>query len=302
MIDLHKLGWDAFFESQLTDAERQSSTIARIVEPLRGLSKAACKFGEIWAEHTEKSASGAKTREAVPATGDWVVGSVRDFGAGEKRLTISRVLTRKNKLSRAAPGGKGYEQILCTNVDTAMLVLAVNQDLNLPGVKRYLEILSECEVQPVIVVSKADNEVDTESVVHAIREAAPGVIQHTLSVRDHRGLDEVESYFTGNKTVVLLGASGAGKSTLVNYLLESESQRIGEVRESDQKGRHTTTGRKLYTLPTGGMVIDSPGIREIQKWEGGSEPTEPINKKKQSRNQKHARGRKYTADDDDSDD
>ncbi len=298
MSDLRQLGWDDFFEKQLTDHERKDSAVARIVEPLRGLSRAICKGGEIWAEHTEKSATGVKTREAVPSIGDWVLGSLRDFGGGEKRMTINRVLVRKNKLSRAAPGGKGYEQILCTNVDTAFLVLALTQELNLAAVSRYLEILGECQVMPVIVVTKVDADTDPKEAIHSLVKIAPQVSVHTLSVKERRGLEVLTPYFSGNKTIVLLGASGAGKSTLVNHLIGTETQRVESVRESDQKGRHTTTGRRLYSLSQGGMVIDSPGIREIQKWDGPSAPVE-VEIKKKVKSNKFSRGRRSNEDDDD---
>ena len=294
MDDLKHLGWDAFFDAQLTDEERKHATIARIVEPLRGLSRAIYAGGEIWAEHTEKSASGAKTREAVPSTGDWVVGTLRDSGDTEKRMRITRVLARKNKISRAAPGGKNYEQILCTNVDTAFVVVALSQNLNLAGVGRYIEILNESHVSAVILVTKID-EVSTSDVIQSLTQLAAGVPVHPISVKEHQGLEVLAPYFSNHATVVLLGASGAGKSTLTNYLLGSEAQRVGDVRESDQKGRHTTTGRRLSLLPKGGMIIDSPGMREIQKWEE-REPEVAV-KKKFSKN-KPARKYRHGHDDD----
>ncbi len=299
MVDLSKYGWDAFFEEQVSQEERETLAIARIVEPLRGLSRCVCRAGEIWAEHTEKSSTGAKTRETVPSTGDWVLGKLRDHGAGEKRMSIERVLTRKNKLSRAAPGGKTYEQILCTNVDTAFLVLALTQDLNLNAITRYLEILSESNVQPVIILTKVDADTNPKEAVAAISDVASGVAIHTTSVKEKRGLESIAPYFLGNKTVVLLGASGAGKSSLTNFLLGEEVGRVESVRESDQKGRHTTTNRRLYTLPKGGMVIDSPGIREIQKWEPPEEQKPEGNTKKKLKSHKHSRARRFTEEDDD---
>lgn len=298
MDDLKHLGWDVFFEKQLTQEERERFTIARIVEPLRGLSRAICLSGEIWAEHTEKSESGAKSREAVPAIGDWVVGTLRDSAEAEKRMRISRVLARKNKISRVAPGGKGYEQILCANVDTAFVVVALTQHLNLPAVGRYIKILNESKVRPVILITKVDAITSPAEVIRSLGELAAGVSLHAISVKEQLGLDVLKPYFSDAKTIVLLGASGAGKSTLVNYFLGRERQRVEGVREKDQKGRHTTTGRRLSLLPTGGMIIDSPGIREIQRWEG-PEPAEVVVKQKIKRT-KSSRPPRYT-DADDSD-
>lgn len=297
MSDLkQRLGWDDFFETQLLEEEKQSSTIARIVEPLRGLSRALCEAGEIWAEHSEKSASGAKSREAVPAIGDWVIGRLRDSGDAEKRMTIKRVLLRKNKLSRAATGGKSYEQILCTNVDTAFLTLAITQDLNLSAVGRYVEILGEMQIPLTILVTKVDEGATADKTLQVLAERAPGVPVHPISVKEGRGLEAIKPYFSNNQTVVLLGASGAGKSTLVNFLLGTESLRVENVRATDQKGRHTTTSRRLYSLPEGGMVIDSPGIREIQKWE---EPIRVIEPKKKVKGNRSSRNRQEIESDDD---
>lgn len=287
MDTLAKWGWDAFFESQLTDEERRDSTPARIVEPLRGLSRAVCAVGEVWAE----------TPMAVaPAVGDWVVGKLREHGAGEKRFSVDRVLERKNKLSRSAPGGKGYEQILCANVDTVFITLALTQELQPRSVQSYLEVIHEAGLKPVIWITKADEGEPTVELTEVLEELAPGIEPHLISVHQRRGLEALSAYFEGCPTIVLLGASGAGKSTLTNYLLSSESQRVSEVRESDQKGRHTTTGRRLHLLPGGGMIIDSPGIREIQKWE--AETPKPVVEKKKKIKSKHTRSRRESQEED----
>jgi len=293
MSDLIKLGWNEFFESQLTDEERQHAVVARIVEPSRGLSRAVCRFGEVWAESKDKA------NVAGPSVGDWVVGAVRDFSAGEKRLSIDRLLQRQNKLSRTAPGGQGYEQILCANVDTAFIVIALNQNLNLRAVERYLEIVKDNAIQAVLVVTKVDEGTDPGPIISELERVAPKITVHPISVKQKRGLDPIHDYFLKSKTVVLLGASGAGKSTLVNYLIQTNLQRVEEVRGDDQKGRHTTTGRRLHSLPTGGMVIDSPGIREIQKWEAPPPKITPGKAKEKTRPQvfRSSRISHYTDDD-----
>lgn len=259
MKGLSALGWGDFFEQQISPEDRLESTVARIVEPLRGLSRAVCPAGELWAECSEKPG---------PSIGDWVVGHVRRVGPSEIRLSIDRILKRRSVLSRAAPGGKGYAQILCANADVAFVVLAVTQQLNPPGVQRLLAAVRESGLAPVIVLTKADDLQASAAVMKSVEAIAAGAPVHCVSVFEGRGIELIEPYFAGGKTVVLLGASGAGKSTLVNHLLGAAFQRIEQVRESDQKGRHTTTARRLYLLPSGGMVIDSPGFREMVPWEG----------------------------------
>jgi ribosome biogenesis GTPase / thiamine phosphate phosphatase len=288
---LHTLepwGWSEFFASQLSEAEWAQCAVARIVEPARGLSRAVCAAGEIWAEQADGIS---------PAVGDWIVGRLRDQGAGEKRMSTERILRRYNKVSRVAPGGQGYEQVLCANVDAVFIVVAVSQVLHLPGVERALEVVREAGILPAIILTKADEEVDTRSAVEQIQSVAAGAVIHLVSVKQNRGLEVLPPFFDGDRTVVLLGASGAGKSTLTNYLLSHEIQKVGEVREDDQKGRHTTTGRRLHRLQGGGMVIDSPGIREIQKWEGG-EFVPKSKKKTKPKSIKNSRSRRAAQEED----
>lgn len=258
MDDLVKFGWGDFFASQLSEEEKKLYSVARIVEPLRGMSRAVSAAGEIWAEGAEK------VHRSGAAVGDWVLGDLRDYGAGEKRLTVRRILDRKNKLSRNATGGKRYEQILAANVDVVFIVIGLNQQINLSSIERTVGIVKDSHMLPVIVLTKEDCVSDTAGILKSIEGTADGVFIHFVSVLENRGVEALLPYFDGGNTVVLMGASGAGKSTLVNYLTQVNSQRVDGVRESDQKGRHTTTGRRLACLPSGGMVIDSPGIRELQ--------------------------------------
>jgi ribosome biogenesis GTPase len=278
MIDLKKLGWDAFFESQLTPQEKLSSIVARVVEPARGLSRAVYSSGEVWAEQKELHG---------PAVGDWVVGTLRDAGIGEKRLSIERTLTRKNQLSRSAGNDKGYEQILCANTDIAFVTIALNQALNPNAVTRYLDLVKESGMLCVVVLTKIDTG-DAKAITRSLSPLVEGLPFHAISVREGRGLQPLQDYFSESKTIVLLGSSGVGKSTLVNYFTHTEAQGIGEVRESDQKGRHTTSGRRLHQLPSGGMIIDSPGIREIRAWKQPGAAHKPKGK---PRPRESARGR-----------
>jgi ribosome biogenesis GTPase / thiamine phosphate phosphatase len=258
---LKRLGWNPFFEQQLTKEEILQSSLARVVEPSRGLVKVLGTFGKSWAEST----LGHKV--PGPAVGDWVIGKVRDLGAGEKRFSIDRILSRKNKLSREATGGKGYEQILCANVDQVFLVLAANLEPNLQGIQRTVAAVLQSKMAPLFLITKTDVAFNLERLSDTLRELGPEIPQISVSVKEGKGVKELLAHLNPGTTSVLLGASGVGKSSLTNFLLECEVQKVAEVRQSDQKGRHTTTGRQLSLLPSGAMLIDSPGIREFQSWE-----------------------------------
>lgn len=249
------MGWSDFFRDQLTPEELHNAVIARVVEPLRGLSRVACSLGEIWGECSDNL-----------GVGDWVVGTTRGAVEKEARLTITRVLNRKTKLSRTAPSGKNYEQILCANADVVFIVVAMTQNLHLPGIERALIAADQGSIPPVIVLTKSDACDDPAAVLALVKSRFNDTPIHAVSVARKEGLQTLDSYFESTKLVVLLGASGAGKSTLTNYYLGTNAQLVSETRESDEKGRHTTTARRLHFLPTGAMIVDSPGIRELQPW------------------------------------
>jgi len=250
------MGWSDFFAVQLTQDERQSSVVARVVEPLRGLSRVECVLGEIWAEGPQNV-----------GVGDWVVGTVRGALEKEKRLSIARVLDRKTKLSRMAPSGKKYEQILCANADVVFVIVAMTQALHLSGIERAIAAATAGGISPVLILTKADACEMPSTIIEPITKNFSAIPIHVVSIAQKKGIEALAGYFGSENTVVLLGASGAGKSTLTNHFIESQTQLVSGTRERDEKGRHTTTARRLHFLPSGGMIVDSPGIRELQLWE-----------------------------------
>lgn len=198
----------------------------------------------------------AATRD-LPAVGDWV--AVREVGG---RATIEAVLPRKSVLTRRDPDQRS-EQVLVANVDLAILVMGLDGDYNLRRLERYLTLVGAAGVAPLVVLSKADLADDAAEKRARVEEAAPGVpaLAVNLIAGGHRA---VEPYLEAGETAVLLGSSGAGKSTLINALLGDEVQRTSDVRAHDSRGRHTTTIRQLFLLPGGALVIDTPGLREIE--------------------------------------
>ncbi|KAB2338948.1 ribosome small subunit-dependent GTPase A [Cytobacillus depressus] len=222
--------------------------------------------GELLCDVAGKFSYMASTREDYPAVGDWVVFSPRyDEGRG----TIHAVLPRKSKFSRKAAGLNTEEQIVAANVDTIFLVNSLNDDLNLRRIERYLLLTWESGANPVIVLTKADLCEALEEKLNEIETVAMGVPVVVVSVLEEKGIDNLQPYLLPNNSIALLGSSGVGKSTLTNYLLGDEKQKVQNIREGDDKGRHTTTHRELIQLPNGTMLIDTPGMRELQLWDSG---------------------------------
>jgi ribosome biogenesis GTPase len=234
------------------------------VEEQKEAYRVVGESGELAAEVTGRLRHEASDRSAFPAVGDWV--AMEPF-LPEGKALIHEVLPRRTKLSRKVAGERMAEQILVTNVDVAFVVMSLNSDFNLRRLERYLGAIWESGAQPVVLLSKADLCVDRQSAADEIASAAPAVNTHVLSAVTGEGLDALTQYLNPGKTVVLLGSSGAGKSTIINRLLGSATQKTREIRGSDDRGRHATTYRRLFLLPASGVLIDTPGMRELQLWD-----------------------------------
>ncbi|HYY92992.1 MAG TPA: ribosome small subunit-dependent GTPase A [Pyrinomonadaceae bacterium] len=217
--------------------------------------------GEAEAETTGRLRYLARGTEDLPAVGDWVV--IRRM-TDEGKAKIHEILPRRSKFSRKAAGRETEEQIVAANVDTVFLVTGLDNDYNPRRVERYLIMAWESGADPVVVLNKADLIEDAEEKREEVARVAPGVPVLLLSAKRGEGVEQLSPYIVRGRTVALMGSSGVGKSTIVNRLLGSEVQRTQEVRLSDAKGRHTTTHRELFLLGSGGLVLDTPGMRELQ--------------------------------------
>lgn len=204
----------------------------------------------------------AESAAELPVTGDWV--AVRRVDP--ELVLIERVLERRSKIARRAAGRRGEEQVLAANVDVALLVAGLDGDFNRRRIERYLALAREGGVTPVVVLNKADVAEDAGARREEARQVARGVEVLVVSARTGAGCERIEALLAHGVTAVLLGSSGAGKSTLLNRLLGMEVQRTGAIRESDGRGRHTTTHRELIELGSGAALIDTPGLREVQLW------------------------------------
>ncbi|MFC5733055.1 ribosome small subunit-dependent GTPase A [Cytobacillus gottheilii] len=263
-MTLKNLGYDDHFEGFFKPFEKDGYVAGRVTLEHKRSYRVVTETRELLCEVSGKFSFEATEREDYPAVGDWV--AVKEM-SGENRGIIHRLLPRKSKFSRKAAGVSTEEQIVATNVDTIFLVNSLNEDLNVRRIERYLLLSWESGANPVIVLTKSDLCSDLASKIAQIESVALGVPVISVSVVTEEGLDQLTSYLQQGKTVALLGSSGVGKSTLTNFFLGNEKQKVQEIRGTDDKGRHTTTHRELVLLPNGGILIDTPGMRELQLWD-----------------------------------
>ena len=265
---LASLGWNSFFQSRL-DAMGLDASTDTIPVRVTGVHKDSFQVSDGNGEWLATIA-GKLRHDAdalYPVTGDWAF--VRD-------TVITLVMPRKNALSRGASGsrdrkkrGKVEEQFIAANLDTVFIVCGLDRDFNVRRIERYLTLVYNCALNPVVILTKADLQDDPQSCVEETEAVAFGVPVHLVSANNDDCLLPLEEYLSEGQTVCMVGSSGAGKSTLLNRLSGNEVQVTSAVSQSVGKGRHTTTTRDLIRMPQGGVMVDNPGIREIAFSESG---------------------------------
>lgn len=256
---LWQLGWRPSLDEFLAPYA-QHYQAGRVAVEQRGQYTLYTEHGEIQAAVAGKLIHHAGGREDYPAVGDWVI---VPRSQGEKMTVIHGILPRTSRFTRKAAGDTSEEQIVAANIDRVFLCMGLDGDFNLRRLERYLVVAWESGALPVVVLTKADLCPDPEARIRHAASVAAGAELLAVSSYDGRGIDRLREYFTAGVTGVLLGSSGVGKSSLVNVLLGWERQTVQEVRVSDSRGRHTTTYRELIVLPGGGLLIDTPGMREL---------------------------------------
>ena len=259
MPALDELGWNAELASAFEQLQDDNLFPARIGAQHRGEFALLTEEGEVRARAAGRLFYAHEVGGQLPAVGDWV--------AVTPPATIASILPRRSAFIRKNAGHDSTEQVLAANVDAAFLLAGLDDDFSLRRLERYITIAWESGAQPIVVLTKADLSPDVPASVLAVESVAIGVPVHPVSNVTGEGLEALDQYLVPGRTVVLLGSSGVGKSTLLNRLAGEEVMLTREV-AADGTGRHTTTHRELVQLAGGGMIIDTPGLRELQFWEG----------------------------------
>lgn len=247
-LSLPQLGWSAFFQQQLSLDELETHTVGRVLSHHRNRYL-------IQTEHTQFSLEIRPNMVAL-TVGDWIL--------VDKDLQLSRALDRLTLLSRKAAGSKVAEQLIAANVNTLFIVNALNHDFNLSRIERYLAIAHDSGCEPVIVLTKEDRCENVQDYLQQVQTLDPFLMAETVNSLDPQSVEKLNSWCKTGQTVAFVGSSGVGKSTLVNTLMQDELLATAGVREDDNKGRHTTTSRALFVMPSGGVLLDTPGIRELK--------------------------------------
>lgn len=256
-------GWNDFFENQLTNiAVNDQIVVAKVINEERNLYELEYGFGQtIHAQISGRMHFKASGRIHYPAVGDWVLAEMNPHN---ERAVIKFVFERKNMLKRKQIGASDDIQILASNVDVVFIATSLNANLNINRLYRYLTFVKDSKARPVILLTKSDLLEESSAIAEKVRGQFPDVDVHLLSSLKFEDATFLRDYLCIGKTSVIVGSSGVGKSTLVNFLIGDDRIKTVEVRAGDDKGRHTTTARSLYKTIYGGLIIDSPGVRELQ--------------------------------------
>lgn len=262
-MNLNILGWNSLYEDAFKKQSGDARFIpARVTRENRDRYEVISEIGYMWAilsgSFSYKTKNGNR-----PAVGDWVI---IDAIPTENKAIIHGLLPRMTCLARKTAGETTEEQVLAANVDRVFIVTGLNRDFNVRRIERYLALVKNQHIEPVILLNKADLCPDPLSALVEVQNIAPETAVHYLSAAHEDDISFLWRYLTEGITGVLVGSSGAGKSTIINRLLGADILRTEEISAAINKGTHTTTWRELIVLPQGGMVIDTPGLRELQLW------------------------------------
>ncbi|HXD15928.1 MAG TPA: ribosome small subunit-dependent GTPase A [Vicinamibacterales bacterium] len=264
-MTLTELGWNDAFAAAF-DPWRSKAHVhpGRVAIEFNQIFRVYVEDGELDAVTAGRLKHRARGRAELPAVGDWVAVRKRPE---EDRGVIMAVLPRRSAFTRRAAGEVTGEQVVAANVDVVFVVMGLDRDYNVRRLERYLVMARESGASPVILLTKPDLSADLAAHLREVTSLAGDILVHVVNPKRGEGLEQLQGDLGAGTTATLLGSSGVGKSTIINRLLGADVLRTREVRASDSRGRHTTTHRELVVLPGGGLVIDTPGMRELQLWD-----------------------------------
>ncbi|MEJ2504639.1 MAG: ribosome small subunit-dependent GTPase A [Ignavibacteriaceae bacterium] len=267
MKSLKLLGWNSFFEENSELLKQNGFSFARIITEHKERYIVASEKGELSAEITGKLLFSSEDNADLPKVGDWVAVIIYE---DEKKAIIHEVLTRRTVFRRKVAGKKIQEQVIASNIDLLLIVQSLDANYNHRRLERYLVMSYEGKMQPVIVFNKRDICPDVNKKLEEVERIFPDINSFAVSAETGEGINNLKEMITEGKTCALVGSSGVGKSSIINRLLGYERQKVNEIRLSDSKGKHTTSTRELILIPGGGIIIDTPGMREFQLWAADS--------------------------------
>ena len=262
---LDDLGWDRSFALAFEALNDKALTPGRVSIEHNHIYRVLTRKGELLAETAGRLKHHAATQSELPAVGDWVALATNASG---RKATIKSVLPRQSCFTRQAAGDQTTQQVVAANINVVLIVSGLDHDFNPRRIGRYLVATSESGAEPVVVLNKVDLHDNLDACIGKVREIAPQVAIHATSCHASSvGIGALNEYLQPGKTIALLGSSGVGKSSIINKLLGEERQKTRTVRKSDGRGRHTTIHRELILRPEGGIIIDTPGMRELSVWD-----------------------------------
>ena len=263
-MTLGELGWDDGFSAAFDALEDPRLIPARVGIEHNHFYRVLTAGGELMAQASGRLRHRAAGQDELPAVGDWVAVAVAAY---DDKATIRAILPRRSSFSRKAAGDPTARQVVAANIDVVLVVAGLDGDFSPRRIERYLVAAADSGARPAVVLNKADLEENVALRVAEVRKAAPDVPVHPTCCKTGRGLEDLARYLEAGRTLALLGSSGVGKSTLINRLLGESRQKTQAVRSADSRGRHTTIHRELIAAPGGGIIIDTPGMRELQLWD-----------------------------------
>lgn len=275
-LSLRKLGWNDYFEEQIIQFKGKNLVPCRVVNIQKSKYILYYRDEFIEGKLAGKFRYKAKSKKDFPSVGDWVMAQIIEI---DNKALINEVLKRKTSFVRKAPisggrkikngeivGGTPEEQVIVSNIDTVFIVSGLDDNFNIKRIERYITLVYNSGAQPVIILNKIDLDKDIEKYINPIEDIALGIDIYPISVIENINMDIFEKYLVSGKTITFLGSSGVGKCTIINYIQGENQQRVKSVSVSNGKGRHTTTSTRLLFHDSGCMVIDTPGLRELQLW------------------------------------
>ena len=265
MDRLQHFGWSAHFEDAFRLLGEDGWEPARVIEEQRGRLRIVTAADTCWSRLAGRFRHEAATQLELPTVGDWVL--VTRGPHEDAEASVHQLLPRRSGLVRRAARRAVEAQVVAANIDTVLLVMSLNRDFSPRRIERYIAMIGDSGASGVILLNKVDLCRDLQAALQEVAPTATGVPVHAISALTGQGLEVLPQYLAPGRTVAVIGSSGVGKSTVINRILGEERQLVRGIRESDDRGCHTTTSRHLLEVPTGGLLIDTPGMRELGLWE-----------------------------------